>query len=98
MFHNVPMTLAITMDKIRFLISDSISSESTDFSTRYLGRRGGVEVNMGNRFSLWAFPFFSPHLMDISIWNICNKSINMIGKLLQIRKWEGSLPPPPKNA
>lgn len=87
MFHNVPVTLAITMDKIRFQISDSISSESTDFSTRYLGRRGGVEGNMGNRFSLWAFPpFFSPYLMDISMWNICNKSITLIGKLLQIWK------------
>lgn len=51
MFYNVPMA-AITTDKARFLISDSISSESTDFSTGYLGRRGGVEVNTETKRSV----------------------------------------------
>lgn len=68
LFYIIPMTLTITMEKIRFVISDSISSESSDFSTRYF--RTGVEVNMGNRFNPWAFPFFCQQLMCIDSWNI----------------------------
>lgn len=75
LFYIVPMTLTITMEKIRFVVSDSMSYESSDFSARYF--QGAVfEVNMEDSFNLWASPpLFFQHLMCIGIWNTVTTSL-----------------------